>query len=203
MTIHLEIRPAAGSTFDGTTFAAATEFSSVFLGTNHVLMIKTDAGDIGVFDLREMLAEIDATVTAAKASVVDKDATKAQNTELVTDVIVERGLVEGTGLSVAGTDVGSHTPPLGGFLDGVRDQQAPNTFATGNVNVARFGGSQYISILATGVRGGVLVLPTGWRFWCDCDGDSNPPVLHLWLIPLYGCECWSQIATTSEIGPPP
>lgn len=199
--ILLEISLQPGDVFDGTTFVPAQNFTYSLIGTNHYGAVVTAAGtDSGVFDFRAMLGQLEPLFD----NVIDKDAARAANGERVTDLAVERGLILAAGGSVAGTDVGVHSPPNPSSATGIRDQETPNVYATlGSVDLFRFGGTQFVSTAAAGVRGGVVIVPTGYRFYIVSDGDSNPPIAQVWLIPIYDCCCWAQLASTNEQGPVP
>ena len=198
-TILLEIFPQAGNLLDGTTFVAASAFTYARVADSHYTAEVFDgASDVGVVDLREMLAAIEDQF----GNVIDLAAVEAQNVERVTDLVVERGLILAANQQTV--EVGVHSPPLPGATAGIRDQLTPNTFGTvGSGDLFRFGGSQFVSTAATGVRGGVVTVPTAYRFFFESDGDSNPPRILLWLLPLYSCACWGAFGSTNEQGPVP
>lgn len=194
MTICIRL-VLTNAVFDGTTPRAYADATWTRQGQNRFDGTFADGIDVGIIDWREILEGLELEF----GRLLDKVPPDAGNTQIVTDLIVERCLTNVLGEEAA--------PPLMGTvvqaaLTLVRIREYTPE-ATETAGVSQLGGTGQVSntLFANGTAG-VIVLPTAMRWFIAADpaapGDGE---FAIWLEPIASPQHWAWAAQSSQPDP--
>lgn len=198
MSICIEFRDVGQ--WNGTTVATFDTWDWTQLGQNRFQASRVgppaNAGIVDLFDYLERLEQLFGEFLDRKNSDTGALAT-------ITDLVVERVI----GVNVLAGEHGSHTP-TGWFPPGAvgqRVRQGPEFLPTATVGTLQAGGTGLVQTpggsLANG-QAGVLVLPTGMRWYHLSSNDAGTEELFIWLIPFAGARALSGLASPVVRQPP-
>lgn len=185
---------------DGLTFVGADQFSYQRESQNLFIAKNESGGPLGVVDPMAMLQ----TIEDEKGALFDRAPVEAGSPVKITDLIVERVLVNSDN-PMGGVRVGTHSPPQPGFPNGVRLFTVPTPHLTATSPWVQFGGSGQLDQDPDVGPGGCVTLPTGLRmFFAAIERDPpNTAVIALWLVPFKSPSVFAQLCCCASKVPPP